>query len=577
MPAASAVLKLDKRTRQVLAEAAQQEQAIQSMSGFVKYMWAAGECDQRRALTWGWHLELLCRELDGLAAGEAACLACGGWRRLDASELADPECEDCGGTGLTPVRELVVTMPPGHMKSWLCSVLFPANRWLHDPTLFLLTLALDGDLAGRDSRRSRDMILSEAYRTLQKRLGLRTGKAVLTNNEVVDITTGEPYQPPTLSVDQRNKINFENTSKGGRTARGIHAGIIGRRCDGEIVDDPHDAKEVITGDPAVVAARMRETRTIYHGALLTRLNAGGWRLVVHQRLHVADLAGDRIREPSKGTRIVCLPVRGAPDHPQLHPDDLREEGEWLCEAAFNEADEAEAKKALGPRHYAAQFMQRPRTDAGGLFNRAWFGRRYSAPPMHLERRAQFDWLEISVDCNFKGAAAGSDYVAIQTWGWKRGVDHSDRTGGVAPGRYLLDRMHGRFDIIDTCQALKDMAGKWPRVNRVTIEMAANGDAVIQTLRRQGHEKVVGFSPGKHGSKKARAAVAAVSFEAGDVVLPEAEHAPWVLDYIEEMVDFPAGANDDDVDATSQLMIRWDDEGANLGDINAEFGWLKEVD
>lgn len=548
-------------------------------------------------LEWGWHLDLLCSELEGLAAHRSACLGCGGWSRLtdgnpDAecttchgegrvehedctdcttARSADPNCEQCTGEGWVFVRELVIPMPPGHLKSWLGSVLFPSWKWLGDPTIRIQSLSHVDDLASRDSKRHRDLVLTEAYQTLQLREALRTGKAEIKDGAIVG-TDGKPYEPWTIASDARARVNFDNDAGGGRNAKGISAGIIGHRCRLQIVDDPHDAKEAILGNPAQVANRMREARTVYHGALRSRLDKGWMRLVVAQRLHVADLVGDRIDDPHRGTRIVCLPVRFDPVHPQLHPDDPRQVDEWLCEAAFSEEDEEEVRRSMTGRHYDAQYGQRPSADSGGTFKRAWFAQRYSSSPVELERRGNFDWIEISVDCAFKDHQK-ADYVVAQVWGWKKSRRPTDKRmqgGGIAPGRYLLHEVRGRMDVVDTCQMLRDLKGAYPRVRRVTVEEAANGHAVIQTLKREGHEKITGYKP--KASKAARAALGAVSFEAGDVWLPEAIHAPWVSDYIEEHVAFPAGANDDRVDATSQVMLRWDEEGTGE-DVNAEFGFL----
>jgi len=45
-------------------------------------------------------------------------------------------------------------------------------------------------------------------------------------------------------------------------------------------------------------------------------------------------------------------------------------------------------------------------------------------------------------------------------------------------------------------------------------------------------------------------------EAGNVYLPYPSIAPWVNDFIEECATFPNGAHDDQVDAMSQALLRW---------------------
>jgi predicted phage terminase large subunit-like protein len=59
-----------------------------------------------------------------------------------------------------------------------------------------------------------------------------------------------------------------------------------------------------------------------------------------------------------------------------------------------------------------------------------------------------------------------------------------------------------------------------------------------------------------GSKTARAAAVSALVEAGNVYLPHPDYAPWVNDFIEECVQFPNGAHDDQVDAMTQALLRW---------------------
>jgi predicted phage terminase large subunit-like protein len=568
----TAIPKLTKGQIAIHEEALRQEVACRRLAYFVRFCWDAVEATP---LVWGDHLDLMCQELMWLAEGRARCLECWDVTTEDRSGIMeywggnpDPDCPRCEGCGFVDVEELVLCVPPGHAKSLLASVFFPAWLWLEDPGLYLLTLANDNDLAGRDSKRMRDLILREPYKQLQRRQAVRSGQARAdASGALIDVETGEAYNPWSLSSDQATKVNFTNTAKGGRNARGILTKILGKRCRGLIVDDPHDLKDVVKGKPAKVVERMREVRKMYF-SLESRLNVGAWKLVIMQRLHTADLVGELIKEGDEATRVICLPVRYDPRHPQAHPGDNREPDEWLCEAAFAEGDEERKRGRLTPKHYVAQYEQRPSSDVGGMFKREWFQQRYAGDPMLFAAKARFSWVEISADCTFDDTP-GADYVLIQVWG--KATRPVGARGGIAPGRYLLDEVRGRMDIIATCQALKDLGGKWPQTKRVTVETKANGPAVIKLLKADGHEKVVGFNPDKYGSKEARANVASVSYQAGDVWYPEAEFAPWVGDHIEEIVSFPAGANDDRVDAMSALFILWDEEGGG-GEVNAGLEW-----
>ena len=59
-----------------------------------------------------------------------------------------------------------------------------------------------------------------------------------------------------------------------------------------------------------------------------------------------------------------------------------------------------------------------------------------------------------------------------------------------------------------------------------------------------------------GGKIARVAALSPLIEAGNVYLPHPAYATWVNDFIEECAAFPNSAHDDQVDAMSQALFRW---------------------
>lgn len=547
-------------------EAARIRYAVDTLAGFVRYMWP--EIEPGRPLVWSWYLDLLCAELEGLARGVAP----------DGTPYPDDGAE------------LVICIPPGFAKSRLGSVFFPSWLWLHAPHLRLITRANEGDLASRDSRLSRDILRTSAFVACRTLLAVEKGEAAVDPGGAVDkhgrpvlrpvlggvVVSDQVWSPDLLSADQAAKVNFETNQGGGRHAAGITASVTGKRADGLIVDDPVDAKTVLLGDPARVAERMREVRTIYHGALQSRLNAGAWRLVIAQRLHVNDLPGDLI---SRGARAVALPLHYNPRlharHGGPHPDDPREPGEPLNPAVHSEERAVELRRRLLPRHHDAQYEQNPSAEAGGKFRREWFGRQYQGAPVELARRGAFDEVAISLDCAFREHDK-ADYVVASVWGRKRGRPGSRApttgardSGGIAPGKYLLTVVRDRMGLHETCAMLRRLRSAWPWARLVLVEARANGDAVIETMRKEGHEGVVGYEPDR--SKAARAEVSALAHEAGEVWYPTEEHAPWLHEWVEEHVAFPAHGNDDQVDSGSQIMCRWTlDEAPDLA---GELEWV----
>jgi len=115
-------------------------------------------------------------------------------------------------------------------------------------------------------------------------------------------------------------------------------------------------------------------------------------------------------------------------------------------------------------------------------------------------------------------------------------------------RYLLAQTRDRMDFPGTLLAVRQMCGTWPAVSLKLVEDKANGPAVVQSLCHQ----IAGFvEVNPEGGKISRAAAASPQLESGNWYLPHPQLAPWVDGFINECAAFPAGVNDDQVDAWSQ--------------------------
>jgi predicted phage terminase large subunit-like protein len=495
--------------RTPIAQAAADVLAIDHLADFVRQAWPIVE--MKAALTWNWHIDLICAELEAVT-------------RRTPMELR--------GGAVAPVRELVICVPPGRMKSLLVSVFWPAWAWLASPEDRTLFFSNDDALVVRDSRRTRQIITSDWYQRL------------------IAITARDRGQAPwTLAADQNEKVNFETSRRGFRQCMSIGAAVTGKRGDGQVIDDPYDAKEALVGSAQQVRRRMKEVVDIYEDVLADRLNdrATGWRVVIMQRLHEDDLAGVLLARD--GVRSVVLPTEYEPKHPNgVHAaDPRRTPGELLFPKKFP-ADVVAAEKRR-PRAYAAKQQQRPAPDAGGLFQRPWFQHIYEQSPERLA--ASLDEQAITVDCTFK-KGDDTDFVVMQVWGRKR----------AEPARkYLLDQVRARMTFTETVRALRKLCEKWPHARMKLVEDKANGTAVIDTLKAE-IPGIVAYDP--KASKEARAQIAAVDWEAGDCWLPAVKWCPWIGEFEEEHCAFPGGPHDDQVDAASQLLIKWGAGGAGVG-------------
>ena len=85
---------------------------------------------------------------------------------------------------------------------------------------------------------------------------------------------------------------------------------------------------------------------------------------------------------------------------------------------------------------------------------------------------------------------------------------------------------------------------------VLIEDKSSGTHLIQDLRRDGVVRPIPVQP--EGDKVTRMSTQSAKIERVDVLLPEC--APWLQDFQTEILQFPLGRHDDQVDSLSQFLI-----------------------
>jgi predicted phage terminase large subunit-like protein len=422
------------------------------------------------------------------------------------------------------ISNLIINVPPGHAKSLLVCVFWPAWVWINHPESRWLFASYREPLAVRDSLKCRRLIDSDWY---QQRWGDR-------------------FQ---LRSDQNQKQRFENDRTGYRVVVPMAAGT-GERGDYVVVDDPHSV------DQATSDAERTSAVEWWNGSMSTRHNdpAKGHKVVIQQRLHEADLTGDLLVRG--GYEHLCLPAEFEPDRRCCTSigwtDPRSAAGELLWPERMPQATLHKLKATLGSYRYAGQFQQRPAPASGGMLKRHWWrfwqpkGANLPPIPIRLpdgtlesrtaiERPDRFDQQIQSWDMAFKDTK-NSDYVVGLVM------------AAYGADRYLLDNTRDRLDLPGTISALRRLSAKWPDAHLKLIEDKANGPAVIQSLRHEIHG-LVEVNP--EGGKMSRAAAASPQLESGNWYLPHPMLAPWVELFIAECAAFPNGAHDDQVDAWSQ--------------------------
>ena len=84
---------------------------------------------------------------------------------------------------------------------------------------------------------------------------------------------------------------------------------------------------------------------------------------------------------------------------------------------------------------------------------------------------------------------------------------------------------------------------------MVIEDKGSGTSLIQDLRREGVVRPIAFTP--EGDKLTRMSAQSAKIEAGQVHLPK--QASWLGDFKTELLAFPNGRHDDQVDSLSQFL------------------------
>jgi predicted phage terminase large subunit-like protein len=409
------------------------------------------------------------------------------------------------------IPRLLITLPPRYMKSLLVSNLWPTWEWITYPSRRWIFTSYSETLSLKHSIDRRTVLQSDWYQT-------RWGRQVQ------------------LSVDQNVKGEYQNTKRGVMVATSISGGITGKGGDRIVVDDLHNPQQAESD-------LQREAALAYFSQTLsTRLDdkKAGAIVVVMQRLHEGDLAA---LCQDLGFVQVCLPAEAEVPTTILFPRSgrvhHRDVGDLLWPAREGRDQLELQKKILGSAAYAAQYQQRPAPPGGVIFLRDWLRYYDELPP--LSELAQ------SWDMSFKDSS-DSDYVVGLVAG-RHGAD-----------TYLIDRVKGQWSFTESCHRLRALVERYPRARTILIEDAANGTAIVDALRHV----VPGIVPVQpEGGKLARARAVQPLVEAGNVYLPNPRpHGTlvpgraWVEDFVHQLTVFPRAAHDDDVDAFTQLLVRW---------------------
>lgn len=291
-------------------------------------------------------------------------------------------------------------------------------------------------------------------------------------------------------------------------------GILVHNC--LLIDDPFKDREEADSE-----IRRERVWDWYRSTAYTRLHPGGRIVVIATRWHEDDLVGRLLDEAAKGgdqwvTLILpAISEQGAALWPESYPVEVLERH----------------RRAIGPREWSALYQQRPAPDEGVYFKREWF-RWYVEKPKHLRIYGASDYAVTE---------GGGDYTVHVVVG----IDPDDNL-------HILDVWRGQTESHVWVETFLDLVKQYQ-----PLTWAEEDGQILKSIGpfidRRSRERCIychreQFVTVRDKPTRCRSFQARTSM--GKVYLPK--DAPWLDALLSELLTFPAGRHDDQVDALGTL-------------------------
>ncbi len=405
------------------------------------------------------------------------------------------------------ITRLMITMPPRHGKSMLASEFFPAWYLGRNPDHYVVTAAYAQELADDFGRKVKNQIEDGGYQAVFPGVGL----------------AGDSKSAKRFHIEgSHGGYEHATTQRGAFYAVGVGGPLTGRGAHLLLIDDPIKNRE--DAESELIRKKIRDW---YTSTAYTRLMPGGRIVIIQTRWHEDDLSGWLQAEHShEDWTILNLPAiddEGAALWPEQYPLEALER----------------IKRALPPRDWSALYQQRPTPETGDYFKREWVLPVETVPPR--------DQMAIYGASDYAVTANGGDYTVHVIVG-------VDSTGRM----YLLDLWRAQASSDVWVDAFCSLVRKWKPIGwaEETGQIKAGvGPFLVKRMLETGSYTAREQFPTR-GDKAVRAQSIRGRMAMQGLHVPR--DAPWVSDLTSEMMSFPVGVHDDQVDAlglVGQLIDR----------------------
>jgi predicted phage terminase large subunit-like protein len=401
----------------------------------------------------------------------------------------------------------MITMPPRHGKSMLASEFFPAWYLGRNPDHYVVTATYAQELADDFGRKVKNQIEDPAYQLIFPGVGLAD-----------DSKSAKRFHVE----GQAGGYEHGTTQRGAFYAVGVGGPLTGRGAHLLLIDDPVKNRE--DAESEIIR---KKTKDWYTSTAYTRLMPGGRIVIIQTRWHEDDLSGWLQSEHGhEGWVVLNLPA-------------ISDDGKALWPEQYPLEALERIKRALPPRDWSALYQQRPSPDTGDYFKREWIHTAEHIPPR--EQMLIYGASDYAVTAN------GGDYTVHVVVG----LDPDGRM-------YLLDLWRGQASSDVWVDAFCDLVLKWKPVGWAEetgqIKSGVGPFLVKRMMERAAYVARESFAT--RGDKAIRAQSIRGRMAMNGLYVHK--DAPWLSDLISEMMSFPVGVHDDQVDAlglVGQLIDR----------------------
>lgn len=390
-------------------------------------------------------------------------------------------------------------MPPGSAKSTYASILFPA--WL---------------LASCDWN-----VLAASHTTeLAEKWGRRVRNLIVEHSLVLGLS---------MSQDSQSAGRWSLASGQEYYAAGVGTGIAGFRAKLGLIDDPIRSRQ--DADSELIRDRIWDW---YINDFTTRLVPGARKVLIQTRWHEDDLAGRALNHEKWD--VLSLPAIAEPD------DALgRKPGQplWGDDEYGYGAQLIDLQTRTPARTWSALYQQRPAPEQGDYFKTDWL-RAYDKAPAK-------ETLTVYGASDYAVTENGGDFTVHMVVG----LDPDNRM-------YLLDLWRGQTQGDVWIDALCDLVLRWQPQGwaEETGQIKAAIGPFLERRMRERRAYVYRQQFPTRGDKAVRAQAIRGRMALEGLYVPTA--AAWYPAFRSELLSFPAGKHDDQVDALGLIGQLLDD-------------------